>query len=760
VEEVRVFRFSGSFSWANLKRSSRGQYGRYEIEYLGVWDAETKQPLRYSQTSEGEYAVLRWEYQARDTTKRFLLRYRIRHAVQRYSDVAQFYWKAIEDEHAPLDEVRVAIVPPAPSPKLFKVFVHSRAAPGRLHIHPDFTRAEIQQANIPTDSFVEVRVMLDPAIFAGAPLQAGNRYGAFLEEERRFAERELREAKRRERIARIVEALVTAEIPVVILLGFGLIGYLLVTYNRYGREPELPEIEYVREPPRDLPPAVVPAILTQNKAEPSEVIKGFSATVLEAARLGYLRIEEFENKKLLGLVRNIQRRYVLTPEGNALLTEGKVEPQGRKGRVLEPLEQEVLRVLFLRAGDGETVTESELRRWAEKTSGGKTQMYRFVARWGKALRRSFEKQYFRLDDPTSEKAKRRFWRNLLIIGGIGTVVTLPVSLFTLLPLAVVLSMIAGVSLSRRSPEAAREYQRWDAFRRFMTDFSAMRDAGADLLPLWERYLVYAVSLGCRGQADPPSRAGCAGTRLHADQPHLVPDRVLGEVFCRLRGKHDELRAEPAEPDQCALFQHQQWWRLQRRRRWWRWWRKQQCRMRERAMWTIVIALIVAIWAIATYNRLLVYRHRVENARAQVDVQLKRRYDLIPRLVETVRGYAQHEERIFERIAELRTQALQSPTPQQQDALEEQVRHGISKLIALAESYPELKANQNFLSLQEELSDTEDKIRYARQFYNDTVMRYNLSIQRFPTLLIAPLMGFREQPLFTLDHAVQEREVPS
>lgn len=495
VEEVRVFRFSGSFSWANLKRSSRGQYGRYEIEYLGVWDADTKQPLRYSQTSEGEYAVLRWEYQARDTTKRFLLRYRIRHAVQRYSDVAQFYWKAIEDEHAPLDEVRVAIVPPAPSPKLFKVFVHSRAAPGRLHIHPDFTRAEIQQANIPTDSFVEVRVMLDPAIFAGAPLQAGNRYGAFLEEERRFAERELREAKRRERIARIVEALVTAEIPVVILLGFGLIGYLLVTYNRYGREPELPEIEYVREPPRDLPPAVVPAILTQNKAEPSEVIKGFSATVLEAARLGYLRIEEFENKKLLGLVRNIERRYVLTPEGNALLTEGKVEPQGRKGRVLEPLEQEVLRVLFLRAGDGETVTESELRRWAEKTSGGKTQMYRFVARWGKALRRSFEKQYFRLDDPTSEKAKRRFWRNLLIIGGIGTVVTLPVSLFTLLPLAVVLSMIAGVSLSRRSPEAAREYQRWDAFRRFMTDFSAMREAGADLLPLWERYLVYAVSLG-------------------------------------------------------------------------------------------------------------------------------------------------------------------------------------------------------------------------------------------------------------------------
>lgn len=176
------------------------------------------------------------------------------------------------------------------------------------------------------------------------------------------------------------------------------------------------------------------------------------------------------------------------------------------------------------------------------------------------------------------------------------------------------------------------------------------------------------------------------------------------------------------------------------------------------MWLLLIAFVVLIWAIATYNRLLTYRHRVENARAQVDVQLKRRYDLIPRLIETVRGYAQHEERIFERITELRTQALQSLSPPQQEALDSEIRHSLNNLIALAEAYPELKANENFLSLQEDLSDTEDKIRYARQFYNDTVMRYNLSIQRFPNLLVASLMGFRPQPLFTLDEAVQEREV--
>jgi LemA protein len=177
------------------------------------------------------------------------------------------------------------------------------------------------------------------------------------------------------------------------------------------------------------------------------------------------------------------------------------------------------------------------------------------------------------------------------------------------------------------------------------------------------------------------------------------------------------------------------------------------------MWMAIVVLLLAIWAVATYNRLLTYRQRVQNARAQVDVQLKRRYDLIPQLVETVRGYAQHEQRLFERVSELRARALTALSPTQQEAIEGQVRQSVGHLLALAEAYPDLKANTNFLSLQAELSDTEDKIRYARQFYNDTVMRYNLAVQRFPALLLAPLFRFQPEPLFTLDNAPQEREVP-
>ncbi len=495
VEEIRTFRFSGSFSWANLKRSTRGQYGQYGIEWQGVWDADTGQPLSYSTSMEGEYAVLRWEYRAQDTTRRFRLRYRIRNAVQRYEDVAQFYWKAIEDEHAPIERVSITIIPPAPSSKLFKVFIHSQAAPGRLDIASDFTRADIEQTHIPTTSFVEVRAMLDPAIFTGAPMQSVQRYEQFLEEERQFAERELREAERRARIGKLIGLLMTIETPVALALSVWTLGYLVITYRRYGREPELPPIEYEREPPRDLPPAVVPAILTQSKAQPTQVVQGFAATVLEGARLGYLRIEETEKNALLGLVRATERRYVLTPEGReALMGNGSVNA-GRKGRALEPFEKEALRVLFFEAGDGESVTEGELKKWAEKTSGSKTQMYRFVEGWGKRMRTWFERQHFRLDDAESEKAKNRFLVRLGIAGGLGTVLLFPMSLFTVLPVSVIALIVALVSLSRRSPEAAREVQRWDAFKRFMSDFSAMRDAGPELLPLWERYLVYAVSLG-------------------------------------------------------------------------------------------------------------------------------------------------------------------------------------------------------------------------------------------------------------------------
>lgn len=168
----------------------------------------------------------------------------------------------------------------------------------------------------------------------------------------------------------------------------------------------------------------------------------------------------------------------------------------------------------------------------------------------------------------------------------------------------------------------------------------------------------------------------------------------------------------------------------------------------------ILALVV-IWLIATYNRLIALRNRIQNAWSQIDVQLRRRYDLIPNLVETVKGYASHERKAFEAVTEARSRAISAQTPKEQGEAENMITDALKTLFAVAEAYPDLKANQNFLQLQEELSGTESKIAYARQFYNDTVYVYNTKIQSFPTNLLAGMAGFRERDYFEMEEAARE-----
>jgi len=160
---------------------------------------------------------------------------------------------------------------------------------------------------------------------------------------------------------------------------------------------------------------------------------------------------------------------------------------------------------------------------------------------------------------------------------------------------------------------------------------------------------------------------------------------------------------------------------------------------------IILAVIVILFLIfiGIYNGLVSLRNQVKNAWAQIDVQLKRRYDLIPNLVETVKGYAKHEREVFENVTKARNMAQQvaSAGPATRAQAEGELTAVLGKLIAVAEAYPELKANQNFLALQEELSSTENKIAFSRQFYNDSVLNYNNKIQMFPSNIIAGMFGF-------------------
>jgi LemA protein len=160
-----------------------------------------------------------------------------------------------------------------------------------------------------------------------------------------------------------------------------------------------------------------------------------------------------------------------------------------------------------------------------------------------------------------------------------------------------------------------------------------------------------------------------------------------------------------------------------------------------------IVLIVVLFFWLGYNSLVRNRNRVDNAWSQIDVQLKRRHDLIPNLVETVKGYAAHERGTFEAVTAARANAINAQGPEQTAAAENQLSGALKSLFAVAEAYPDLKANQNFLQLQEELTATEDKVAYARQFYNDSVLTYNTRIQQFPTVILAGMFNFDKRDFF-------------
>ena len=176
-------------------------------------------------------------------------------------------------------------------------------------------------------------------------------------------------------------------------------------------------------------------------------------------------------------------------------------------------------------------------------------------------------------------------------------------------------------------------------------------------------------------------------------------------------------------------------------------------------WAIIaaIVLILILWAVSSYTRLISFSVRVDNGWAQVDVQLKKRFDLIPNLVETVKGYAAHEKTTLEEVTKWRSAAMSSKTPEEAMENNAKLSHAIVNLFATAEQYPDLKANQNFLNLQGQLQDIEGKIAISRQFYNDTAMKYNEYVMRFPSNIIASLFHFAQKKYFEIDE--ESRTVP-
>lgn len=172
---------------------------------------------------------------------------------------------------------------------------------------------------------------------------------------------------------------------------------------------------------------------------------------------------------------------------------------------------------------------------------------------------------------------------------------------------------------------------------------------------------------------------------------------------------------------------------------------------------IIVLVLLVIYAISVYNKLVNSKNKVENQFSQIEIQLKRRNDLIPNLVETVKGYTKHEEGTFTKVVEARNKALSANSINEKIEANNELSSALSKLLMLSEAYPNLKANENFLSLQNDLKETEDKISYSRQFYNDSAMMYNNVVEMFPSKFIANMFKFKKFEYFKIDE--KEKETP-
>jgi len=177
------------------------------------------------------------------------------------------------------------------------------------------------------------------------------------------------------------------------------------------------------------------------------------------------------------------------------------------------------------------------------------------------------------------------------------------------------------------------------------------------------------------------------------------------------------------------------------------------------LWIILgIIVVILFWLIAVYNGLIRLRNRTDEAWSDIDVQLKRRYNLIPNLVETVKGYAAHERELFEKVTKARTAAMSAQAPGEKAQAENALSGVLKSLFAVAENYPNLKANENFLELQRELSDTENKIQAARRFYNGNARDFNIKIQKFPNNLVAGMLGFKKRDFFEVEEEAAREPV--
>jgi uncharacterized membrane protein len=479
IIQERTYSFEGSFSWAfvDLKKQGAENIVFNELSEQTSDGWQKIEPVELNDSPKSLY--IRWGYSAQDEAKTFKLDYTVIGAVKRYEDVAEFYWKIIEDEHEPITTVYIDLNLPEPSPNLFKVYIHSRAEPGTLNFNDAKDQATIEQENIPRDAFVEVRMFTSPESFSGVQTQPKKRYQEFLNQEKRnFVFSTIRKF-----IFIPLGLLLMIVLPIIILLVF---------YFRYGREPKIDyQAIYEHEPPRPAPPIVVPAILHQKPAKSAmyqPMFQGMFATLLNLAVKGLVSVKE--------IGKGHSKHYEFTLE----------KPE--KVSTLDSFSQTVVDFFFNQTSDNpNSFTDETLKKYTtahpiEIRSALGDLLDRSILWWQKELGGD-------LLDLHSSNAYNTFFLYLipaiavgafLLGSGLRALFSVPGPVYFVIPMFIGIFLIVifaaiGRAILRWSPTAYLEKKRWSNFRKFLTDFSAIEQAPITLLPIWEQYFVYATVLG-------------------------------------------------------------------------------------------------------------------------------------------------------------------------------------------------------------------------------------------------------------------------
>lgn len=473
VKQERDYNFQGSYSYAYIDFLKKGSDG---IKILNVADLDSKKLVDFHVSENLDSVTVTWYYSADYQAKRFLIEYFIQTPVKKYEDVSEFYWKLTDKPIEKIDNLDVNIHLPSASSDLFKIFMHSSASPGKIEFSNQYTDAFVNMKNIPSNTFVELRLLTSPQVFPEVQQINEKKYENILSDERGNL---------------IIYGAYGffSSIFFVAILALAPLIIFLILYMKYGREPRVEyDTVYEHEPPHDIPPMALSNLMEGEEmaGDIKREALGLLGTLFDLAVRGYLEIRERKEKKLLGLYESTEQVFILTKKGMKAQERSK----------LEYFEQLVLDFVFSCGSKPNEVTSSEISKYC-KSNYSKVKVK--IDDIDKFSRHWFERNYFKITDEKSSKMNKMFTyistAFIIIYFIISYTHIMPFVLIFLGVLVICVILSTTNAISRRTPESALEMKRWKAFKKFISDFSAMKDAPASLLHIWDKYLVYAITLG-------------------------------------------------------------------------------------------------------------------------------------------------------------------------------------------------------------------------------------------------------------------------